>query len=89
MEWMLQVLDEVDDAIGALRFCCAGLAAEIGLVVAGGLGIGAIGAALAAGAEFSLICSAAIVLAAAAALKFRESQLQTGDKLLPGDPSPL
>jgi hypothetical protein len=29
MEWMLQVLDEVDDVIGALRFCCAGVAAEI------------------------------------------------------------
>ena len=56
MEWMLQVFDEVDDLIGALRFCCAGLAAEIGLVVAGGLGIAAIGAELAAGAEFSLIC---------------------------------
>jgi hypothetical protein len=29
MEWMLQVLDEVDDVIGALRFCCVGWAAEI------------------------------------------------------------
>ena len=89
MEWMLQVLDEFDDAIGALRLCCVGLAAEIGLAVAGGLGIGAIGAALAAGAEFSLICSGAIVLAAAAVLKFHQSQIQTGGKPLPGDPSPL
>jgi hypothetical protein len=89
MEWMLQLLDEFDDAIGALRLCCVGLAAEVGLAVAGGLGIGAIGAALAAGAEFSLICSAAIVLALGWALKFHESQLQTGGKPLPGDPSPL
>jgi hypothetical protein len=88
MEWMLQVLDEVDDAIGAARLCCVGLAAETGLVVAGGLGIGAIGAALATGAEVSLICSAAIVLALAVALKFHESQLQPGGKPLPGDPSP-
>ena len=88
MEWMLQVLDEFDDAIGALRLCCVGLAAEIGLAVAGGLAIGAIGAALAAGAEFSLFCSGAIVLAAAAFLKFHESQLRTGAKPLPGDPSP-
>ena len=70
MEWMLQVLDEIDDAVGALRLCCVGLAAEIGLLVAGGLGMGAIVAAVAAGAEFSLICSAAIVLALCAALKF-------------------
>jgi hypothetical protein len=89
MEWMLQALDEVDDLIGALRFCCAGLAAEIGLVAAGGLGIGAIGAALATGAEFSLIWCASIMLALAAALKFHQSQLQSHSKPLRGDPSPL
>jgi hypothetical protein len=88
MEWMLQVMDEVDDAIGALRLCCAGLAAEIGLVAAGGLGLGAIGAAIATGAEFSLICSAAIVLALGAALKFNESKLQAGGKPA-ADPAPL
>jgi hypothetical protein len=89
MEWMLQVLDEVDDLIGALRFCCTGLAAEIGLLVAGGLGVGAIGAALAVGAEFSLFCSASLMLALAAALKLHQSQLQSGLKPLRGDPSPL
>jgi hypothetical protein len=31
MEWMLQVVDEIDDAIGALRQCSLGLAAELGL----------------------------------------------------------
>ena len=75
MEWMLQVLDEVDDLIGALRFCCAGLAAELGLIVAGALGIGAIGAAIAAGAEIALICSAAVVLSLAATLKLQESRI--------------
>jgi len=70
---MLQVVDEIDDAIGALRQCSLGLAAEFGLVVAGGLGMGAIGAAIAAGAEVSLICSAAIVLSLAAALKIHQS----------------
>ena len=44
---------------GALRLWSLGLAAEIGLAAAGGLGIGAIGAAVAAGAEITLICSAA------------------------------
>ena len=49
MEWMLQVADELDDLIGALRLCCLGLGAEIGLPAAGSLGIGAIGAAAAVG----------------------------------------
>jgi hypothetical protein len=51
MEWMLQVVDEIDDAIGALRLCTLGVCAEIGLAVAGGLGMGAIGAAVVAGAQ--------------------------------------
>jgi hypothetical protein len=34
MEWMLQVADELDDVIGALRLCGVGLLAEIGLLVA-------------------------------------------------------
>ncbi|HEV7611844.1 MAG TPA: hypothetical protein VGO37_08225 [Steroidobacteraceae bacterium] len=76
MEWMLQVVDEIDDVIGALRLSFLGVAAEIGLAAAGVLGIGAIGAALAAGAEASLIATASIVLCLAAALKFRESQFQ-------------
>jgi hypothetical protein len=32
MEWMLQVVDEVDDAVGMLWLCGVGLAAEIGLM---------------------------------------------------------
>lgn len=76
MEWMLQVVDEIDDAIGALRLCSLGLAAEIGLVVAGSLGIGAIGAAIVTGAEVSLIWCAAIVLSLAAALKIHGSQMR-------------
>jgi D-arabinose 1-dehydrogenase-like Zn-dependent alcohol dehydrogenase len=74
MEWMLQVIDELDDLISALRLCFVGMAAELGLVAAGGLGLGAIGAAIAAGAEVTLICSAAVVLSLAAALKLQESQ---------------
>jgi hypothetical protein len=77
MEWMLQVVDEIDDAIGALRLVTIGLAAEIGLVVAGGLGIGAIGAAIAAGAEISLIYAASIILSLGAGLKLHGWQLQS------------
>ena len=78
MEWMLQVVDEIDDAVGALRLCTVGVAAEIGLVLAGTLGIGAIGAALATGAEVTLICSAAIMLSLGAALKLHLLQIRTG-----------
>jgi len=37
MEWMLQVVDEIDDAIAALRQCSLGLAAELGLLPSGSL----------------------------------------------------
>jgi hypothetical protein len=76
MEWMLQVVDEIDDAIGAVRLYSIGHAAEIGLSLAGGLGIGAICAAIATGAEVTLICSAAIVLSLGATLQVH--RLQTG-----------
>ena len=75
MEWMLQVVDEIDDAISALWLCCLGLCAEIGVVVAGGLGIGAIGAAVATGAEITLLCSAAALISVAATLKIQKSRL--------------
>jgi len=41
MEWMLQVVDEIDDAVGALRLYALGAQMEIGIVVAGGIGLGA------------------------------------------------
>jgi hypothetical protein len=36
MEWMLQVADEVDDAVSAVRLFALGWGEEIGLVLAGG-----------------------------------------------------
>lgn len=75
MEWMLQAIDELDDLMGALRLCFVGVAAEIGLLVAGVVGIGAIGAAVAAGAEITLICCAAAVLSLGATLKIQESRI--------------
>ena len=75
MEWMLQVVDEIDDAVGALQLYFVGLWSEISLLVAGCLGCGAICAAIAAGAELQLICSAAIVLGLAASLKIHESRI--------------
>jgi hypothetical protein len=82
MEWILQVVDEIDDAVGALRLSFVGLAAEIGLLVAGSLGIGAIAAAIVTGAEISLICSAAIVLGLAAVLKIQASARSSEPPLL-------
>jgi hypothetical protein len=35
MEWLLQVADEVDDAVSAVRLFAMGWSDEIGLVVAG------------------------------------------------------
>jgi hypothetical protein len=77
MEWMLQVIDEIDDAVGALRLYYLGVAAEIGLIVAAGLGIGAICAAIVAGAAVPLILSAAIVLSLTGTLKIHRSRLQS------------
>ena len=74
---MLQVVDEIDDAFGALRQCWVGVAAEIVPLAAGVLGIGAIAAALLAGAEVTLICSAAIVLSLGSALKIHASVFDT------------
>jgi hypothetical protein len=34
MEWVLQVVDEVDDAVGALRLFAMGWSEEIGLTIA-------------------------------------------------------
>jgi hypothetical protein len=42
MEWMLQVVDEIDDAISALRHCSLGLAAELGLLASVSLWIAAL-----------------------------------------------
>ena len=77
MEWMLQVVDEIDDAIGALRLWSLGLAADIGLLMAACLGIGAIGAAVRNGADLLLICCAAALLSLAAVLKIQGSRLPT------------
>jgi hypothetical protein len=77
MEWMLQVVDEIDDAIGALRLCTLGLAAEIGLAVTAVLALAGIGTAVATGAEITLLCAVAVVIGMAAALKIRAVQFQS------------
>jgi hypothetical protein len=79
MEWMLQVVDEIDDVFGALRQWCIGLGAEIGIVLAGALGITAIGAAVVNGAQITLLCAVAGTLATAALLKINARQMPSVD----------
>jgi hypothetical protein len=46
MEWMLQVVDEVDDAVSAVRLFALGWSEEIGLLIAAGAAACAWGAAV-------------------------------------------
>lgn len=41
MEWLLQVADEIDDAVSAMRLFAMGWGEEIGIVVAGSAAAGA------------------------------------------------
>jgi hypothetical protein len=45
MEWMLQVVDEIDDAVSTVRLFALGMRSEARLLLAGGLSIGALTAA--------------------------------------------
>jgi hypothetical protein len=74
MEWVLQVVDEFDDALAVLRHSWLGLAAEIGALLLAGLGIGAAVMGPALGAEPMLIGAAAILANLAALLKIRSSR---------------
>jgi hypothetical protein len=71
MEWMLQVVDELDDAVGALRQLAMGVGTEMPVLLAGSVGVFGIGAALVLGAQSLLIFAEAILLGSAAALKIR------------------
>ena len=46
MEWMLQIADEIDDVVGAVRMYSLGLAADLGFGVAAGAAASAIGTAI-------------------------------------------
>ena len=74
MEWMLQVADEFDDALGVLRHGCYGVVAEVGSVMLVGLGVGAEVAGPSLGAEPALLGAAAIMANVAALLKIRSTR---------------
>ena len=83
MEWMLQVVDEFDDAVSALRHGWLGINAEIGVWLFAGLAIGALLAALALGAEPSVIGATAIFANFAALWKIREARLSESQAIDP------
>ena len=75
MEWMLQLVDEFDDAFGVLRHGCLGLIAEIGVPMLAAMSLGAAVAGPRLGADPALIAAAAVAANLAALLKIRNSRI--------------
>jgi hypothetical protein len=71
MEWMLQVVDEFDDAVGAVRHHAMGFSAEIGTRLAAAAGVAAVIAAAMNGASALVIAAAVGLLGTAAFLKMQ------------------
>ncbi len=61
MEWMLQVVDEMDDVLGAVRHRCLGVNAELGALLGSRVTAGTLAAAVAAGRD-AVVSTAAVVL---------------------------
>jgi hypothetical protein len=74
MEWVLQVADEFDDAFGVLRHGWLGLVAELGALMLAMLGVCAVIAGPALGAQPAILSAAAIAANLAALLKIRRSR---------------
>jgi hypothetical protein len=74
MEWVLQVADEFDDAFGILRHGWLGLVAEVGGLMLAMIGIGAVLAGPALGAQPAMLGAAAIAANLAALLMIRRSR---------------
>jgi hypothetical protein len=74
MEWMLQVVDEIDDALGVLRHGCSGVIAEIGepILAVATLGAAVVGSRL--GADPASIATAGVAANLAALLRIRSSR---------------
>ena len=61
MEWMLLVVDELDDACSSLALCWLGARRDILLMLAGMLGAAAVLVAFVLGAGPLLLCAAAVL----------------------------
>jgi hypothetical protein len=73
MEWMLQVVDEFDDALSLIRHGWLGLIAEVGALVLWALGIGVALVGPRFGAEPASVATAGVAANLAALLKLRGS----------------
>jgi hypothetical protein len=71
MEWMLQVVDEFDDAVGAVRHHAMGFSADIGRTLAAAAGAAVVVAAALNGAGAMVIAAAVGLLGTAALLKMQ------------------
>ncbi len=69
MEWMLQVVDEIDDVVCAGRQRCENVLAELGHIPVAVGAAGALAGALALGADPTLICAAGACATLAVVLK--------------------
>lgn len=78
MEWMLQVVDELDDVIGAARHLWVGARRNIAIVAAGIAGAAALLGLTAWGAAPFLICSSSVLLSAALAFHMQRRVLRLG-----------
>ena len=68
MEWMLQVVDEIDDVAGSLALLWVGARRSVALALMGLAGAAALLAVAALGMEPCLICGSALALSTASAL---------------------
>ena len=69
MEWMLQVVDDLDDTVNAVLHRCLGLGADLGMVIAAGVFVGAIAGGLVLGAVTTVMCTAGGLLGVALAFR--------------------
>lgn len=64
MEWMLQVIDELDDVIGSLRLCWVGARRGVVLTLCGIAGAATLSALVVIGTGAFLVCSASVLTSA-------------------------
>lgn len=76
MEWVLQLVDECDDIIGAVRHWWLAVAYECELILVGLLGIAICAVALLIGFASTGLATAALAVGAGSALAFRSRILR-------------
>jgi hypothetical protein len=80
MEWMLQVVDELDDVVGTARHLWVGARRNIAIVAAGIAGAAALLGLIALSAAPFLICCSVVLLSAALALLIQRRVLRIASR---------